>query len=479
MFQSGVIDILGSTDTEIQSLHFDSRLVIAGGLFIAIKGTDTDGHNFIEKAIEKGAIAIVCESLPSLISDQVTYILVKNSAEAMGRVASNFYNHPSARLNLVGVTGTNGKTTTVTLLYHLFLSMGYKAGLISTISNRINDRIFPSTHTTPDPVTLNELMAIMVEENCTYCFMEVSSHAIDQKRIAGLTFSGGIFTNITHDHLDYHKTFAAYLKAKKNFFDHLPKVAFALYNKDDKNGAVMVQNTKAKSYSYSLQSPADFRCRIVENRFHGLELNIDGKDCWFRLIGEFNAYNLLAVYSTARLLGIEDELILTVLSGLEPVEGRFNYMTAQNDVTAIIDYAHTPDALQNVLETINTIRDHHEELITIVGAGGNRDAAKRPIMAQIASRLSDKVILTSDNPRFEDPEQIIEEMKKGLDTESLKKTMVIVNRKEAIIVGARLSKPGDILLIAGKGHENYQEIKGIKYPFDDKIILKEALNIES
>jgi UDP-N-acetylmuramoyl-L-alanyl-D-glutamate--2,6-diaminopimelate ligase len=479
LYQSGVLEVIGSADVEISSLHFDSRLSVTGSLFFAIRGTGTDGHLFIDKAIEKGAIAIVSETLPETVSSDVTYVIVKNSSEAMGQVASNFYGHPSSRLELVGVTGTNGKTTTVTLLYQLFMRMGHKTGLISTISNKVNEKVFPSTHTTPDPIRLNELLSCMVAEGCTHCFMEVSSHAIDQKRIAGLTFKGGIFTNLTHDHLDYHKTFAAYLKAKKTFFDHLPSGTFALVNKDDKNGSIMVQNTKAKTYNYSLQSPADFRCRIVENQFHGLELNIQGQECWFRLIGVFNAYNLLVVYSAGILLGLDSQAILTVLSAIEPVEGRFNYLTSKTGVTAIVDYAHTPDAIQNVLETINSIRTFNEQLIMVVGAGGNRDKTKRPIMAKIACQWSDKVILTSDNPRFEEPEQIIEEMKKGVDIESSKKMMVVVNRREAIMVASRLSRPGDILLVAGKGHETYQEIRGVKYPFDDKEVLKEALEIES
>ena len=478
LFQSGVEEVIGSTDIGIQSIHLDSRHCVPGSLFFAVKGTGTDGHLYIDKAIENGAIAIVCESLPEQLADQVTYIRVKESAGAMGQISSNFYENPSAKLILIGVTGTNGKTTTVTLLYQLFIALGYKTGLISTIVNKIGNEIYPSTHTTPDPIKLNELMSRMVSDGCTHCFMEVSSHAIVQQRIAGISFQGGVFTNITHDHLDYHKTFAAYLQAKKMFFDHLPKGTFALINKDDKNGSVMVQNTMAKVFTYSLLSPADYRCRIVENQFHGLQLTIQGIDCWFRLIGAFNAYNLLTVYATALLLGLESADILTVLSGLEPVAGRFNYLTSPAGITAIVDYAHTPDALLNVLETINTIRTHNECLITIIGAGGNRDSAKRSVMARIACQLSNKVILTSDNPRFEEPEQIIEEMKKGIDAEFSGKVMVVVNRREAIMVGARLSKPGDILLIAGKGHENYQEIKGVKYPFDDKKIVKEALEIK-
>lgn len=473
------MDRIGSTDIWIQFLHFDSRTVIPGSLFFAVKGIVSDGHQYIDQAIEKGAIAIVCETFPRVRMDNVTYLQVEDSATSMGRIASHFYGNPSGSMNLIGVTGTNGKTTTVTLLHGLFQALGYKTGLISTISNKINEMVIPSTCTTPDSIQLNEMMAKMLDEGCTYCFMEVSSHAVDQKRIAGLTFKGGIFTNITHDHLDYHKTFDSYLKAKKTFFDNLTSDAFALINKDDKNGMVMVQNTKAKTYTYSIQTIADFRCRILENQFHGLHLNIGGNDCWFRLIGKFNAYNLLVVYSTAELLGGESSRILEVLTALEPVEGRFNTLVSKDLVTAIVDYAHTPDALRNVLETINAIRSHDEQLITVVGAGGNRDAAKRPVMAQIACMLSDKVILTSDNPRFEDPESIINEMKKGVDVASEKKMMVIVNRREAIHAASMMARQRDIILVAGKGHERYQEIKGVRYPFNDKEVLKEVLEIDN
>jgi UDP-N-acetylmuramoyl-L-alanyl-D-glutamate--2,6-diaminopimelate ligase len=473
------MDLIGSTDIWIHSLHFDSRTVSPGSLFFAVKGTVSDGHQYIDQAIGKKAIAIVCETFPKVRIENVTYIQVEDSATSMGKIASNFYGNPSGNMILIGVTGTNGKTTTVTLLHELFQALGYKTGLISTISNEINEMVIPSTHTTPDSLQLNEMMVKMVDEGCTYCFMEVSSHSVDQKRIAGLTFKGGIFTNITHDHLDYHKTFDSYLKAKKTFFDNLPSDGFALINKDDKNGMVMVQNTKAKTYTYSLRTVADFRCRILENQFHGLHLNIGGNDCWFRLIGKFNAYNLLVVYSTAELLGGESSRILEILTTLEPVEGRFNSLVSKDLVTAIVDYAHTPDALRNVLETINAIRSHNEQLITVVGAGGNRDAAKRPVMAQIACMLSDKVILTSDNPRFEDPESIIDEMKKGVDAESEKKMMVIVNRREAIHAASMMARQCDIILVAGKGHERYQEIKGVRYPFDDKEVLKEVLEIDN
>ena len=473
-----IINLTGSTDILIHSLQFDSRHIVPESLFFAVRGTATDGHQYVDQAIGKGAVAIVCEVLPEVRNEKITYLQVEDSADCMGRIASNFHGNPSGKINLVGVTGTNGKTTTVTLLYELFRLMGHKTGLISTISIKINDEVIPSSHTTPDSLQLNQMMARMVDDGCTHCFMEVSSHAVTQKRIAGLTFKGGIFTNITHDHLDYHKTFDSYLKAKKSFFDCLSYDAFALINKDDKNWLIMIQNTRAKIFTYSIQTLADFRCRILENQFHGLQLNIGGNDCWFRLIGRFNAYNILVVYSTAELLGGESSRILEVLSALKPVEGRFNAFTSKENVTAIVDYAHTPDALRNVLETINTIRSHDEQLITVVGAGGNRDALKRPVMAQIACMLSDKVILTSDNPRFEDPESIINEMKKGVDAEFAKKMMVIVNRREAIHAASMMARQRDIILIAGKGHEKYQEIEGVKYPFDDKEVLKEVMEID-
>jgi UDP-N-acetylmuramoyl-L-alanyl-D-glutamate--2,6-diaminopimelate ligase len=473
-----IINLTGSTDILVHSLQFDSRHVVPGSLFFAVTGTATDGHQYIDQSVEKGAVAIVCEVLPEVRNAKITYLQVEDSSEVMGRIASNFYGNPSVKLNLVGVTGTNGKTTTVTLLYELFRLMGQKTGLISTISIKINDEVIPSSHTTPDSLQINQMMSRMVAEGCTHCFMEVSSHAVDQKRIAGLTFKGGIFTNLTHDHLDYHKTFDTYLKAKKTFFDGLSPDAFALINKDDKNGSVMVQNTRAKTYTYSIRTLADFRCRIMENQFQGLQLNIGGIDCWFRLTGRFNAYNILVVYSTAVLLGRESSRILEVMSALKPVEGRFNTLISKDNVTAIIDYAHTPDALRNVLETINAIRSHKEQLITVVGAGGNRDTAKRPVMAQIACMLSDKVILTSDNPRFENPEKIIDDMKNGIDAEFAKKLMVIINRRQAILAASMMARKGDILLVAGKGHEKYQEIEGIKYPFDDKEVLKEVMEID-
>jgi len=473
--KAGVKEVSGSVDVEIHSLKFDSRMVERDCLYFAVKGTASDGHQYIPDAVKSGAIAVVCEKIPENPEGNVSYILVNDSSYAKAVIASNFYGNPSSLLNLVGVTGTNGKTTTVTLLHQLFQKLGYKAGLISTIQNTIQDRNLATTHTTPDPVRLNELLAQMVEEGCTHCFMEVSSHAVVQHRVTYLTFRGGIFTNLTHDHLDYHKTFDAYLKAKKTFFDNLSGNAFALINKDDRNGKKMVQNTKAPISTYSMQSMADFRCRVLENQFLGLHLSMDGTDCWFRLIGSFNAYNLLAVYATAVLLGEERQKVLTLLSLCEPVDGRFNYIRTSNAITAIVDYAHTPDALQNVLGTIQSIRNHKEKIITVVGAGGNRDAAKRPVMAKIACNLSDRVILTSDNPRFEEPEAILDDMKKGIEPQFTNKVLVIVNRKDAIKTACALAQPGDIILVAGKGHETYQEIKGVRYPFDDKMILKEVL----
>ncbi|MGA3015298.1 MAG: UDP-N-acetylmuramoyl-L-alanyl-D-glutamate--2,6-diaminopimelate ligase [Bacteroidales bacterium] len=470
-------EVLGSLDIEIHSLKFDSRSVEWGCLFFAIKGTTYDGHQYIHNAVQSGAVAVICEKPPDYLEKNTTFILVKDGTYAKALIASNFYGNPSAHLNLVGITGTNGKTTTVTLLHELFRKLDHKTGLISTIENRIQEQILPSSHTTPDPIQLNQLLAKMVEEGCSHCFMEVSSHSLVQHRVSGLKFKGGIFTNLTHDHLDYHKTFDAYLKAKKSFFDGLPSDAFALINKDDKNGMIMAQNTNASISTYSMQSIADFRCKILENQFQGLHLNIDGINCWFKLIGSFNAYNLLAVYATSILLGEEKETAITALSLCEPVNGRFNYIRTSDSITAIVDYAHTPDALQNVLGTIQSIRSNKERIITVVGAGGNRDVAKRPVMAKIACHQSDKIILTSDNPRFEEPEAILEDMKKGIEPKFANKVLIIINRKEAIKIACSLAQQGDIILVAGKGHETYQEIKGVRYPFDDKMVLKEALNI--
>jgi len=469
--------VIGSTHTKVESLAFDSRLVKPGTLFIAIEGTVSDGHQYINKAIELGANAIVCEKLPAEIQEGIHYIKVENSAKALGIIAANFYDHPSKALKLVGITGTNGKTTTATLLFQLFVDLGYKTGLISTVQNQINQEIIPSTHTTPDPITLNQLLSQMVAAGCDYCFMEVSSHAIAQYRIAGLEYAGGVFSNITHDHLDFHKTFEAYLKAKKQFFDELPSTAFALTNADDKNGLVMMQNTRAHQKTYSLKHMADYKAKVIENQFNGLLLNIDNEEVWFKMVGSFNAYNLLAVYATAMLLDQDKLKVLTSLSRLTGAEGRFDYLISDQGVIGIVDYAHTPDAVLNVLNTIRDIRKGNEQVITIIGCGGDRDKTKRPIMAHVACEGSDKVILTSDNPRTEDPDQIIREMEAGVGPSHRKKTIAISDRKEAIKTACHLAKPGDIILLAGKGHEKYQEVNGVKYPFDDKAILSETLNL--
>jgi len=434
-----------------------------------------DGHQFITSAIEKGASVIVCEKLPKKLDATVTYVVVDNSSRAMGLIAAAYYQHPSKKLKLVGVTGTNGKTTVATLLSNLFQELGYKVGLLSTVENKINNTVIPSSHTTPDSITINELLLDMIAANCDYCFMEVSSHATVQERIAGLSFTGGIFTNITHDHLDFHQTFEEYIKAKKYFFDQLPASAFALTNSDDKRGAVMLQNTKAHAKTYALQSMATFKAKIIENQFSGLFLNIDAEEVWFKMVGSFNAYNLLAVYATAMLLDQDKTRVLTILSTLSGAEGRFDYTIAPNGVIGIVDYAHTPDAIKNVLQTIANIRKGNETVIAIVGCGGDRDKTKRPIMAEVACKLSDKVILTSDNPRTEDPAAILKEMEAGVPISLKKKTITIQDRKEAIRTACHLAKSGDIILLAGKGHEKYQEINGIKYPFDDKQIFSEIM----
>jgi UDP-N-acetylmuramoyl-L-alanyl-D-glutamate--2,6-diaminopimelate ligase len=464
-------------EMEISSIEFDSRNCKPGSLFVAVKGTQVDGHNYISQAVKNGSTAVICENIPESNFEDIDFLQVKNSAKALGQAASNFYNHPSKELKLIGVTGTNGKTTIVNLLFEIVRKMGYKAGMLSTIENKIENSTIGSTHTTPDPVQINKLMAQMVDEGCTYCFMEVSSHSIDQERIAGLHFTGAIFTNITHDHLDYHKIFDAYIKAKKQFFDALDANAFAHTNIDDKNGMVMLQNTFAAKYSYALKKPAYFKARIIENQFEGLQLNIDGNDLWSKLVGEFNAYNILAVYAVMILSGEDKEEVLTALSMLNVVEGRFDYIRSNKNIIGIIDYAHTPDAVKKVLETINSIRTRNETLITIVGAGGDRDKAKRGPMGQIAARLSDKVIITSDNPRSEEPAAIIEQIEKGVEPMYTAKCLSISDRKEAIKTACMLANPNDIILVAGKGHEKYQEIKGIKHPFDDKEILKEYLAI--
>lgn len=468
--------IVGKTDIEIRSICFDSREAKPQCLFVAVKGTKTDGHNYIEQCINAGATAIVCDVLPEILIENITYVLVEDSSFALGIISSNFYDNPSSHIKVIGITGTNGKTTTVNLLHDLFTGLGYKVGLLSTIENKIGNKIIKSTHTTPDSIEINRLLKEMLEQNCSYCFMEVSSHAIVQNRIAGIRFTGGIFSNITHEHLDYHKNFKEYLKAKKRFFDNLPSTAFAISNIDDKNGEIILQNTKASKYYYSLKQIADFKCRIIENRIEGLQININNNDVWVKLVGEFNAYNILAVYGTAILLGEESIEILKILSTLEPVEGRFYHIKNKKNTTAIIDYAHTPDALNNVLETIKSLKRPNSEIITVVGAGGDRDKSKRPIMAKIACNLSNKVILTSDNPRTEEPLNIIEDMKKGVEKKYIKNVLVISDREEAIKTACMLSNEGDVILIAGKGHEKYQEINGKKYPFDDKLILKKYFN---
>ncbi len=470
-------ELQGSADVEITSIAFDSRAVIPGSLFVAIKGTLVDGHDYIEQAIKKGAIAIICEDLPAHTAGEVDFLMVADSAKALSLVAANFYGNPSTQLKLVGVTGTNGKTTIATLLYQLFRDLGYKCGLLSTVENQINGQVIPSTHTTPDPIELNRLMEEMVAQGCDYCFMEVSSHAVAQHRVANLHFSGGVFTNLTHDHLDYHKTFDKYLKAKKAFFDGLPKNAFALTNIDDKNGNVMLQNTLAHKKSYGLKSMADYKARILENQFGGLLLHIDNEEVWFKMVGTFNAYNLLAVYATAMLLEQDKSKVLTSLSKLTGAEGRFEYIVAPNKVIGIVDYAHTPDAVQNVLSTIHDIRKGNEKVITVIGCGGDRDKTKRPIMARVASEWSDKVILTSDNPRSEDPAQIIKEMIEGVDPAFKRHTVSIVDRKEAIKTACMLANPGDIILVAGKGHEKYQDIHGVKNHFDDMEELEEQFKL--
>jgi UDP-N-acetylmuramoyl-L-alanyl-D-glutamate--2,6-diaminopimelate ligase len=476
LYKTPLVSIAGTTDLTIHSLQFDSRKVTAHSLFVAVSGTQVDGHQFIALAIEKGAVAIVCENLPTTLLPHITYVQVKSSTKALGIMASNFYGNPSAKLKLVAITGTNGKTTNVTLLFKLFRQLGYHVGLLSTVQNQIDETVLAATHTTPDPLQLNELLAKMVEYGCSHCFMEASSHAIQQERIAGLVLSGVVFTNITHDHLDYHLTFDNYIAAKKKLFDELPSSAFALTNIDDKRGKVMVQNTRARVYTFALEKPADFKGRLMDNTLQGLEMELDDKRVWFRLIGKFNAYNLLGAYATAVLLEEDKDEVLAKLSALEGAKGRFEQVVSKDKITAIVDYAHTPDALENVLKTIQDLRSGKEQIITVVGCGGNRDATKRPIMAQIAVKYSDKAILTSDNPRNEEPLDILHQMEAGVKLADQKKMVVISDRKEAIKTACMLAKPGDIILVAGKGHEDYQEIKGIKHPFDDKKVVTEFLN---
>jgi UDP-N-acetylmuramoyl-L-alanyl-D-glutamate--2,6-diaminopimelate ligase len=473
-----VVSVAGNPGTVVAGVEFDSRKVTPGSLFVAVKGYNSDGHNYINSAIRSGAIAVMCETIPENISEGICIVRTIDSAKALGIAASNFYGNPSSSVKLVGVTGTNGKTTIATLLYNMFIRLGYKCGLFSTVCNYINGKELPATHTTPDPVQLNRLLADMVDEGCDYAFMEVSSHSADQQRIAGLTFLGGIFTNLTHDHLDYHKTFDNYLAAKKRFFDSLSPNAFALVNADDRNGRVMLQNCRARHYTFSVRSMASFRCAIIEQDFNGMGLRIQGEEIWTRFIGDFNASNLLAVFGASVLLGASEREVLTILSDLRSVAGRLEIVTADNGISGIVDYAHTPDALLNVIETINKIREGGVQLITVVGAGGDRDKTKRPEMASISAEGSTKVILTSDNPRSEDPEMILDDMEKGISPEQKGKTLRIADRKEAIRTAVMLANRGDVILVAGKGHETYQEVKGVKHHFDDREELKKALLVK-
>ena len=476
LYKVHLLEVVGATDIAVSSIAIDSRKVIKGTAFVAIKGVAQDGHEYISKAIELGAKVIVCESMPALQVDGITYIKVASTPEAVAFMAHQFYDAPSTKIKLVGVTGTNGKTTIATLLFKLFSALGYTCGLVSTVQNQIGDQIIPATHTTPDAVSLNELLNTMVNAGCSHVFMECSSHAVHQHRITGLVFTGALFSNITHDHLDYHKTFENYIAAKKGFFDALPASAFAITNADDKRGEVMLQNTKAKKLSYGLKSSADYKGKILENALTGLVMLVNEIEVHFRLIGEFNAYNLLAVYGAAVNLGVESNTALTTLSMLAGAEGRFDYVISNKQVIGIIDYAHTPDALENVLATIKKLRKGYEQVITVVGCGGDRDKTKRPIMAQTACDLSDKVILTSDNPRTEDPAQIIADMEAGLNTAAKRKYISIIDRKEAIKAAVTFAKPEDIVLVAGKGHEKYQDINGVKHDFDDKAILLAFFN---
>lgn len=476
LYQSRIQQVIGGTNVAIDAVHLDSRAVGRFSLFVAVPGTKVDGHDFIDTAITQGAVAVVCEVLPEKTKEGITYIKVNDAREALGYIAANFYDNPSKQLRLVGITGTNGKTTCATMLYRLFKLLGHRSGLLSTVENRIHNEVVPATHTTPDAIGLNKLLRDMVDAGCKYCFMEVSSHALHQHRVTGVEFAGAAFTNLSHDHLDYHHTFDAYIAAKKMLFDGLPAESFALVNLDDKHGETMLQNCKAKTVkTYALKSMADYRARIIENHFHGLQLDVDGTDFYTRLVGRFNAYNILTVYASAILLGGQKLDVLTALSEINPVDGRFQYVRSADQVTAIVDYAHTPDALRNVLKTIDEVRTRNEEVITVVGCGGDRDKTKRPEMARLACKYSDRVILTSDNPRTEDPEAIIEDMRKGVEPQDYRKANAIVNRGEAIRMACSIAKPGDIILVAGKGHEKYQEINGERLPFDDLAILKESL----
>lgn len=478
LYKVRIRSVQGTTAVKVTELQLDSRKVKKGSAFIAVKGVAADGHNFIDTAIEKGASVIIVQDLPAILIDDITYIQVEDSAAAAGLMAHNFYGQPSEKLKLVGVTGTNGKTTIATLLYKLFSALGYKVGLLSTVQNHIGDRIVPSTHTTPDAISLNELLKQMLDAGCTHVFMETSSHALHQHRTEGLKYAGGLFSNITHDHLDYHKTFDEYIRVKKSFFDNLSSDAFAITNADDKRGMVMLQNTSASKYTYSLKTVASFKGKILENGLLGLVMTINEQEVHFRLIGEFNAYNLLAVFGAAVCLGENKDEVLKALSSLTGAEGRFDYIVSVNEkVIGIVDYAHTPDALVNVLTTIQKLRKGHEQIITVVGCGGDRDKTKRPIMGDAACQYSDRVIFTSDNPRSEDPEQILKDMEEGLNTAAKRKYIAIVDRKEAIKTAVSLAKPDDIILVAGKGHEKYQEIKGVKHPFDDKSVLAEIFKV--
>jgi UDP-N-acetylmuramoyl-L-alanyl-D-glutamate--2,6-diaminopimelate ligase len=476
LYKVAIEAVKGSTDIAINRMDFDSRKIRTNDVFIAIRGSISDGHDFIEKAIQQGALAVICDTFPENIAKGIAYVQVKDTNSAVAFMAANYFGDPSRNLKLVGITGTNGKTTIASLLYQLFKKAGFKVGLLSTVKILVDDVEYKATHTTPDSITINHYLKEMVENDVEYCFMEVSSHGIHQKRTEALHFVGGIFTNLSHDHLDYHPTFAEYRDVKKSFFDNLPKTAFALSNIDDKNGQVMLQNTAAKKLTYALKTYADYKVQILENQLSGLLLKINGNEVWVKLIGTFNAYNLLAIYGTAIELGMESLEVLRLLSDLESVSGRFQFIVSASNITAIVDYAHTPDALENVLKTINDIRTRNEQLITVVGCGGNRDKAKRPIMAGIASELSDKAIFTSDNPRNEDPEVIIAEMEQGVAPQNYKKTLTVTDRKQAIKTACQLAQQNDIILIAGKGHETYQEINGVRHDFDDMKIVKEVLD---
>jgi UDP-N-acetylmuramoyl-L-alanyl-D-glutamate--2,6-diaminopimelate ligase len=477
LYKVAIEVVKGSTDVTVNKIEFDSRKIQENDVFVAIRGTVSNGHDFIEKAINLGATVIVCDTLPAIIVTGITYIQVKDTNSALAFMASNYYDNPSSKLRLVGITGTNGKTTIASLLFQLFKKAGYKVGLLSTVKIMVDEVEYKATHTTPDSLTINHYLNEMAETGCEFCFMEVSSHGIHQKRTEALQFEGGVFTNLSHDHLDYHPTFAEYRDVKKSFFDHLPKSAFALVNIDDKNGSLMLQNTNARKLNYALKSYADYRAQILENQLSGLLLKVNDNEVWVKLIGTFNAYNLLAIYGTAIELGLESLEVLRLLSELESVSGRFQFIVSNENITAIVDYAHTPDALENVLKTINDIRTKNEQLITIVGCGGDRDKAKRPIMANIATQMSDKVIITSDNPRTENPATIIAEMEAGVEPQNFKKSLSIEDRKQAIKTACQLAKANDIILIAGKGHETYQEINGVRYDFDDMMIVKEFLDL--